>query len=473
MKANLILNLLLCVSIIGVQCSLPQLPKKEGEKNVLETTQVSTVDAKTPIKPAVAPPIKGADIPFKTFSTQPNQENTFTMATGTSIQIPVDALIDANGNPIKEPVDIKFREFHTAADLILSGIKMQNEKGEYLETAGMFELRASTETGTEVFINPKKNITVNLASDVQKSGFDFLYLNEKTAEWETIIAKNDQPKENTKKKKRLKELGEKAEKEKNSPIGIVNKHKLVFDFEVDYSFIPELKPFHGVLWEYAGQGNFDNSIFEKEWASVSLRSSAKKGIYLLDLKKGAEAFSTEVRPVLKKGDYEAQIAKFEQDMKQSNTIKQANEQEIQRIQSEKDFMRSALVANFGIHNWDIWKKTDRKTCILAANFDDKSGYVPEIHEKNINFYLVEGTNKSIIQYDSQTLNKFSFDPAQKNILIALLPNHKIAIYTSENFAQIKKVLEHEDRNKIIAYMKTMPHEIKTVQDLSKMIEIVL
>ena len=64
-------------------------------------------------------------------------------------KIPMDWAVDKNGQPIKGEVEIAYREFHNAAEIIASGIPMTDKTGEkYMQTAGMFEVKGSVANET-------------------------------------------------------------------------------------------------------------------------------------------------------------------------------------------------------------------------------------------------------------------------------------------------------------------------------------
>ena len=81
---------------------------------------------------------------------------------GTHIEIPANAFVDDNGEPVKGSAEFKFREFHTADAILLSGIPMQmsNDRNQFMQSSGMIELRAY-QNGSEL----------SLAKGKSKSGY--------------------------------------------------------------------------------------------------------------------------------------------------------------------------------------------------------------------------------------------------------------------------------------------------------------
>ena len=70
-------------------------------------------------------PVPGKDIAFVTFRVEPLQEETnLRLPSGTIIGVPDHSFVDQSGGIVQEEVILKFREFHNAADVLLSGIPM-------------------------------------------------------------------------------------------------------------------------------------------------------------------------------------------------------------------------------------------------------------------------------------------------------------------------------------------------------------
>ena len=107
---------------------------------------------------------------------------------GTVIQIPADAFVDADGNPVTGNVVIDYREFRDPIDFILSGIPMTYDSGGVNNTflsAGMFELNASA-NGKEVFLAKDKTIDMEFASTDSSNTFNFYAFRDGDNNWENI-----------------------------------------------------------------------------------------------------------------------------------------------------------------------------------------------------------------------------------------------------------------------------------------------
>ena len=413
----------------------------------------------------IAPPFEGVDVPFKTYKVNTNRANRLTTETGTVILIPKNAFTDADGNVIEGEVDIQYREFHDASDIIASGIPMTNKEGDkYMQTAGMFEINGRKD-GQNIQIAADKDIEVKMGSFVKGKKYDFFKFDKKNCNWETKGTAT--PIRNEAKVAKLKKLP----KVPNKPVE-PSKHDdnaFVFDFDVNYDLFPELKAYHGVIWQYAGTSDSDDPkkndwIFNIDWKDITLKPSNNAKKFYLELKGSGKTFTTEVCPALKGENYEKALASFNKRFEEYKAIKADRVIEEQRLAGEADLLRSFRVSSFGVFNWDIWKDPNRVR--LMANFDFPELQDSRIDQK-ISVFLVTGENRSVVRYTPSTYNRFSFDPDQANTLVAVLPGNKIAVFTKEDFADMDIAsLEMANNPKPYTFrMRVQEGDIASVDDL--------
>jgi hypothetical protein len=85
------------------------------------------------------------EIPFKTYTVNPDFCRGFQTSTGSFIFIPDNAFGTEDGSMCSERIIIKYREFHSQTDMFYSGLNMiwdDNGKRRMLESVGMFEIQA-------------------------------------------------------------------------------------------------------------------------------------------------------------------------------------------------------------------------------------------------------------------------------------------------------------------------------------------
>lgn len=416
---------------------------------------------------AVQPPITGLDVPFQSYSVPTSEGMSIETATGTTIEIPANAFVDKDGNPITGTVDIQFREFHDATDIIASGIPMHNpETGEFMETAGMFEIKGE-QKGQEIFVKGDKDIEVNLASFNEGNEFNFYKLGPKDCRWADKGTAAAKP--NLKKQTRLAELDAELPTAPVKPRKHSNVENFVFDLDVNYSMFPELKSFKGVVWEYAGQGENPEKnewIFTSDWDKINLEKSST-GYFELVLSNKDKKFKTLVRPVLSDENYEEALAAFTATkMAAYNTVKKAQQDERERLNAQAGLVRSFNVSGFGIYNWDIWHKPGRTRCVAKPKFDVMANVDSDINK--ISYFLVMGGQRSVVRYSPSTLSKFSFKAADDNALLAVLPEGKVAIFSAKDF----KNLDLASIEKNHTALMEMATETMTVSSLGNLDEVI-
>ncbi len=134
----------------------------------------------------VTPPFKHLEIPFEDFTFKPDRPNIFTLPSGTMIDVPKNAFRDKNGKIVEEKVVLYYREFNNPTDILLSGIPMNYKTPEGdmpMQSAGMFEIRASTTEGEELFVNENEPISVSVISTEAEDDFNYYEMGDETGEW--------------------------------------------------------------------------------------------------------------------------------------------------------------------------------------------------------------------------------------------------------------------------------------------------
>jgi WD40 repeat protein len=129
---------------------------------------------------AVQPTFEGADVPYNSFEVDAEAGGELALANGTRIRVGKNTFVDKNNQPIKGKVRLQYREFHSGAAIMASGIPMTYDSGgvtHQFESAGMFEMRGFKGTNP-VFIANGKSVEVDMASFVEQEGFNFYYLDE-------------------------------------------------------------------------------------------------------------------------------------------------------------------------------------------------------------------------------------------------------------------------------------------------------
>ena len=412
---------------------------------------ITTFSCKTSIQKTahVAPPLTNVDVPAQRHVINASRQSTIKTETGTSIEIPANAFVDKKGNPVNGEVSIDYREFHTAADVIASGITMKYDSAgssHFFQTAGMFEIKGYANE-EEIFIAADKALTVNMASQVKEEGYNFYALNTETGDWNFLgtdassVAASEAESSETNGEIAESDFSDTAFSVPVKPVMLnrVNSDKPVLNFDIDYSDHPELKAFRSVVWQYAEGSEFPNPennqwIYEKPWNDMLLYAfNDKKMWYKLELIRGLEKYTTVIQPVLSEKQYARAQETFEAGMKAYEAAMKGREEEIKRQEMEQAMVRSFQVTGFGIYNWDRIYKQEEAVQVMAQF---KLPENVDADFQKISIYLISGESRAIMRYNKSDFERFSFNPKETNRIVAVLPGNKIAYFSSEAFNNI-------------------------------------
>ncbi|MGH1337399.1 MAG: hypothetical protein ACRBFS_14850 [Aureispira sp.] len=437
-----------------------------------EATNTSVPSSASPLSTlAIAPPIKGVDVAYQEYSIQAGTAKEIVTPTGSRITIPANAFVDKNGTPVTGAVDIRYREFHSAEDIIASGIPMHEpETGAYMQTAGMFEIKGE-QNGQEIFMTANKPVQIDMASQVAGNNYNFYQLGPKDCRWKDKGTQPAQP--NTHKLASLRKLDAQLN-QLNKPTFVksTQTNNFVFDLKLDYQRQPELKTFTNVVWEYTGAGanpEENEWVFEPStrWEGVEIEPLGN-GHYDMIFKGDKKEFRTTVRPVLSDKDYDNALAAFNK--RTNKAYKEAKEKQEsirQGVEAQGDLVRSFEVSDFGVYNWDIWKRDNRRRCKVAPRFDmlaqqafEKTG------SKNVQYFLVTNDNRSVVRYDNNTIEKFSYNPNEKNMLLAILPNGQAAMAKNRAFMAFDKQRNKDHWN---LELETTGAILSSVDDIKRLV----
>jgi|GEM_PF-852678 len=118
-----------------------------------------------------------------------NQEsNCIETASGSMIDVPPMAFMDAYGRPIGGAVELTYEEINSPFSVFASGINMQGDEcqpNSHLETSGMFSINA-THRGKPVEIRPDRPVRIDLASNSMDPNFNFLFMDPSSETWNNL-----------------------------------------------------------------------------------------------------------------------------------------------------------------------------------------------------------------------------------------------------------------------------------------------
>jgi len=268
----------------------------------------------------VNPPVETLTILSNSFVVNSEVDSTIVYATGTIITIPSGVFSDEEGEDVKGKVEIHYREFHDAIDILLSGIPMNYDSAGItyqLESAGMFEITA-TQDGKPVTLKPNKSLIVNMVShtnnptdyniynlDTVKQKWE--YISENTAKNNTCIsAFEDRIRDVTKTSNEIKAfiVAEKPILPKKS-----NPERDNFSIDFDKDEFPELAVFSGLKFEPTDK-KYNSDLSKKIWEEVLVERCEDDEHYKVTFSSSKESHSFKVIPVVDEMGYEATMKDF-------------------------------------------------------------------------------------------------------------------------------------------------------------------
>jgi hypothetical protein len=420
--------------------------------------------------------------PFQSLDVQPNEyvlscdrDTVVKTETGSTIRIKANTLTDASGQPVKGKVRLNYREFHKATDILISGIPMTFDSAGTtygFESAGMFRIDARDEAGNPVFIKEGSNVGVDMGSYRSGEDYTFYYMDTTEGRWKTVGKAASR--ENTGKsrsidslKKGIDEYTQKADdlfKPKR-----YNKGDKILNLDIDYSRIPELKPFHALVWRYTGNSKAmdptqNTWIYNIKWRDVTLRPSEKNGCYDLFLYSQKVSFRTEVEPVLQGKDLAKAESEYQASLAEFNKIITVYKNQEHQKEMEASLIRSFNVRQFGIYNWDRFYK-DVNAVRIAAKFQyDKKVAGSEIAQ----VYMIDEERNAVVAYTQESAREFCFIKGQHIKLMAVLPDESIAVMSSEEFERVTGTLDDKD-NEITFTLRVNGQKMKKEEDVSNLL----
>jgi hypothetical protein len=458
------LTLLISISFLFQNCGAENSATKNAEMNTKNSMEEisSILD-----KQEITPPLNSVNVPFQNLSVTTSRAQILNLDNGTSIEIPANAFVDANGNTIDSEIEINYREFHTAADILASGIPMKasfNGVDGDLQTAGMFEINASV-NNQKVFVAAGKNIGVNMASNVDGDNYDFWEFNQKSGAWENLGGSSANP--NTKKQTAQKDIASLPKIMIPTPPAKFDKAKPVLNFDLNVDNYPELKSMKNIFWQFTGNGkNPKNNpwVFKENWTSANIKKGTRGNEYIMVLKSDQKNFATTVCPSQKGEELDEALADYETALKEYKSTSTAKEERMNFMKRQADFVRSFQIQNMGIYNCDALINNSAAMA-FHAKFDFGTD-TPVAHNK-VNVYLITNDARSVIAYPFSSRRNFLFDPEMDNQLIAVLPNNKYATFSQKDFDLNLEEMKNSSGRVFTFKMKVATEIIESVEGLTK------
>lgn len=404
----------------------------------------------------VQPPLSGVDVPYQKFNVSATAGGSVTLSSGTQIEVPQEAFVDAKGEPVKGDIQLAAREFHDVAAVMASGIPMKFDDNGVMrdfQTAGMIDLRG-TANGEEIFIAKDKALAVSMASFAPENDYNLYFLDPVSQQWKEI----GQPENavNEEKQKAIAALGPAPELpqapeqapsdvplEKEKPDDLINdpgsldnrlQNKTFvneFAFSVDYKIYPELKAFDNIKWKAVDEENLKANewIFNEVWNDVKITgSNAEEGTYTLLMTSRKKTFTMIVAPLLSGRDFEKEMARYNKLMEKYAKDREKREAEMARLDQQRDVTRTFYASNFGVFNCDRFYAA-LEPVRFAATFRVEGEEMPE----NAMVFHCTGDSRALMTYTGVKVPVFTCSPKEENWIFIVLGGNRLAMLTASDF----------------------------------------
>jgi hypothetical protein len=358
--------------------------------------QTNTQNSKSK-KAFIAPPISKLNVPYQKFKLKNDQGATLVTQSNSKIKIPKNAFIDKKGETIIGDVEIQFREFHDQADIIASGIPMKYDSAgiqSHLESAGMIDIKGF-QNNEPIFINPKKEITVELQSTQSADKFNMYALDTVAQNWiylhrdnslkgqlekkgvkRTFSQVDSVMNENviTKKlRKQIDEIPPKIDIEKATYSKKINQlprsieptkpakaieGRPKFQLDVSAKEFPELATFKNMVFEVGSENkNYNSNLSEITWSSAEISEGTQRGKnYLLTLKLRDRVEKLIVYPALTGKDYDEAIKAYDTKYSEYKNVLAKRLAEEKRLKLEFEKKQAEYIAQQKKLNDDLVKE---------------------------------------------------------------------------------------------------------------------
>lgn len=298
---------------------------------------------------------------------------------GSRILVPKNALVDKSGKQLVGDVTIEYKEMKDMGDVICNGIPMKYDsagKDYVLETAGMFDIRASRD-GEVVFVKPGKELTVHFASLNSEDRFNQYYLDTVQGNW-VYLRRDDLPRRTSqpstssipappspKAVSLQNQIGSVIPKQIDSVTKVYQRavkklpaaplplkpeaatgKRPEFVIDADLKDFPELAAYENTLFEVGDENkNYSKNMHEITWNDVKLLPGPQNGInYILQLRYRSQTEELVVYPVLKGKDYENALQKYQAQFRNYERLQAEKQEKEKQLYSELQAKQEAYLA---------------------------------------------------------------------------------------------------------------------------------
>ena len=448
----------------------------------------------------VQPALAGIDIADTTFVVDASKGGSFLYSTGSVIRIPEGGFLDSSGALVKGNVEIKYREFHQAAEIFISGIPMTYDSAGtqfHFESAGMLEITA-WQKGKSLKANPAAPLKVAMATNSNEEKFNVYYLDTVNKNW-SFIAKDkavvvELAVDTLKKDAEVKSIASIV-----PPIEVKLAKKDASSFMISFvpKEFPELAVYDGVRFQVDERKTpYNQQDKNVPWEEAKIVRNKDGSSYAVTFSKGetTRTYMTDVvldvaNFAAAKKVYDEKYEEYQLQLKAQAAIKLAEEKlrnknlltadanriyvndtvakaallqmRLASLGAEKEDMivREFLIQNFGIWNSDCPMSLPKAEPMFVKLIDSRT-------QKPMKFnhlVLIEKGRNAIYTYYPNDLARFCFNKNADNIIWAITNDGHLAVCNNDALQSIV------GRSVVNLTMKVEPDVMKTAKEAMKIL----
>ena len=452
-------SFLFIIVIMAISCNGKN--KKIAEK-VPEVKSIFTV------------PIPDIQIENTTYRIGGGTDTVLSYKSGSKIIVPANAFLDKEGNPVKDEVKLRYREFANAFDVYLAGIPMVYDSAgreQVFETAGMIEINASSQ-GQPVFPNPQNKIQVEMNSFQSGNEFNVYKLDTVTGKWNYLGKDKVETSDYNKAIAGLPPIPEAPKKARQNAFTIG-------DMTGRY---PELEIYKNVLFDpvdnkYQGFSGTEikvvdsgNGIYTVTFImdAYGLKTEQSCKCYLafkegVDYDNALQVYRKKYKNLIEKRERKRKEVELlwekYYDVRQKyadlGLLKYFNKAEVTGLKGEEKIIRTLEINGFGFINCD-YPAVYPQGAGLRPKYKDTSGNDLSLN----NVVLVEKGRNAIFRYTDKIL----FNPQKENLLWGITSDNKLAYLKAADFRKITQT-----SGEYTFTMTVVTGKLKTYEDICKVL----
>ncbi len=305
----------------------------------------------------ISRPLPNIDLGKNTFLIDTTKDTLLEISSGSTIMIPANSLVTADNKAFTGKAELTYEEYSNQASIILSGIPMQYDSaGEvgHFQSAGMFQINATSTSGDQLAIAQGKNVTVSMASSIEDVDrpYNFYQFDTISGEWKYLVTKSAEPA--APQPADTVAIDGDAKVVKNKSVKTIS--DFVFDINVNYHVFPELAGLGDVMWKYSGNKKYadpekEQWIFDQNWPVTKIdKDKSRPGEYIIVMRSNKDTFTTSVVPVANEMlQTNESVAQIDKSVDKLGVI----EEEVGRQLAENSLRRTMALSSFGFYNWDF------------------------------------------------------------------------------------------------------------------------